>query len=138
LQENKKINVLLFDNASFGCINNLQMSQGVDSLCTESRFREGDNPIRKGEFMNIDYAMCARGYGFASYTAKTMAELEEAILDAKKQTKSTLIDIKVLPKTMTDGYGGWWNVGVSDMPYTKTGHSALEERLQKLLEARLY
>ncbi|NCA92368.1 3D-(3,5/4)-trihydroxycyclohexane-1,2-dione acylhydrolase (decyclizing) [bacterium] len=138
LQENKKINVLLFDNASFGCINNLQMGQGVDALCTESRFREGDNPIRKGEFMNIDYAMCAKGYGFVAYTAKTMAELEEALIDAKKQTKSTLIDIKVLPKTMTDGYGGWWNVGVSDMPYTERGVKALEERTTKLKEAKLY
>ncbi|MDE6372252.1 MAG: 3D-(3,5/4)-trihydroxycyclohexane-1,2-dione acylhydrolase (decyclizing), partial [Clostridia bacterium] len=39
IQEGIKINVLLFDNASFGCINNLQMGQGVDSLCTELRYR---------------------------------------------------------------------------------------------------
>ena len=39
-------------------------------------------------------------------------ELEEAIKDSLKQEVSTLIDIKVLPKTMTDGYGAWWHVGV--------------------------
>ena len=138
LQEGKKINVLLFDNASFGCINNLQMGQGVDALCTEARYREGDKPIREGNFMNIDYALSAKGYGYVTYTAKTMEELEFALKDALKQTKPTLIDIKVLPKTMTDGYGGWWNVGCSTLPRTDRGKNALKERKEKLSQARKY
>ncbi len=138
LQEGKKINVLLFDNGSFGCINNLQMSQGIDALCTESRYRDGDKPIRDGAFMNIDYAMCARGYGYVTYTAKTMEELKFAIEDSLKQTKPTLIDIKVLPKTMTDGYGGWWNVGCSDVPRNDGGKSALNDKNEHLKNARKY
>ena len=138
LQEGKKINVLLFDNASFGCINNLQMGQGIAALCTESRYRDGDKPIRDGEFMNIDYAACAKGYGYVTYTAKTMDELEAALIDSMKQTKPTLIDIKVLPKSMTDGYGGWWNVGCSDIPRTEKGKEALKEKTEHLLEARKY
>lgn len=138
LQEGKKINVMLFDNASFGCINNLQMGQGVDALCTEARFRDGDKPIREGEFMNIDYAMCARGYGYVTYTAKTMQELEDALKDSLKQTKPTLIDIKVLPKTMTDGYGSWWNVGCSDIPRNDGGKEALKDRTEHLNTARKY
>lgn len=138
LQENLKINVLLFDNASFGCINNLQMNQGVDSLCTEFRYRNGDNPIRKGEFINIDYAMCAAGYGFVTYTVKTAGELRKALRDSLKQTKSVLIDIKVLPKTMTDGYGGWWNVGVSDLPRNERAEKALAERRSHLKNAKKF
>ena len=138
VQEGKKINVLLFDNASFGCINNLQMGQGVDALCTELRYRDGDAPIRAGEFMNVDYAMCARGYGFVTYTAKTMDELRNALEDSLRQTKPVLIDIKVLPKTMTDGYGSWWNVGCSDVPRTEGGKKALAERKAHLNEARKY
>ena len=138
LQEGKKINVMLFDNASFGCINNLQMGQGVNALCTEARYRNGDEPIRGGEFMNIDYAACAKGYGYVTYTAKTMNELESAVLDSLKQTKPVLIDIKVLPKSMTDGYGGWWNVGCSDIPRTQKGKEALEEKTEKLAQARKY
>lgn len=138
IQEGKKINVMLFDNASYGCINNLQMGQGVDALCTELRYRDGNKPIRSGAFINIDYAMCARGYGFITYTAKTMEELEKAIIDSKKQTKPVLIDIKVLPKTMTDGYGGWWNVGVSDNPRTERGYAALATKSFNLNNAKQY
>ena len=35
IQEGKKINVVLFDNMSFGCINNLQMGNGMGSFVTE-------------------------------------------------------------------------------------------------------
>ncbi|MDE6758467.1 MAG: 3D-(3,5/4)-trihydroxycyclohexane-1,2-dione acylhydrolase (decyclizing) [Clostridia bacterium] len=138
LQEGIKMNVLLFDNASFGCINNLQMDQGVDSLCTELRYRDGDKPIREGKFMNIDYAMSARGYGFVTYTARNEQELRDAIADSLKQTTSTLIDIKVLPKSMTHGYDGWWNVGCTQAPRSQRGKSALANREKMLEKARKY
>ncbi|MDE6550229.1 MAG: 3D-(3,5/4)-trihydroxycyclohexane-1,2-dione acylhydrolase (decyclizing) [Clostridia bacterium] len=138
LQEGIKINVLLFDNASFGCINNLQMEQGVDSLCTELRYRQEGKPIREGKFMSIDYAMCAAGYGFKTYTARTVEELREALRDCVKQTLPTFIDIKVLPKSMTHGYGGWWHVGCTSNPRSERGEYVLQEREKKLDKARKY
>ena len=35
VQIGKKINVMLFDNASYGCINNLQVANGNASITTE-------------------------------------------------------------------------------------------------------
>ena len=35
-----KINVILFDNMAFGCINNLEIGHGMDSFGTEFRFRD--------------------------------------------------------------------------------------------------
>lgn len=138
LQEGLKINIMLFDNASFGCINNLQMGQGVDSLCTELRYRNGDAPIRKGKFMNIDYAMSAKGYGFTTYTAHNEEELRQAISASLKEQNSTLIDIKVLPKSMTHGYDGWWNVGCTQNPRTSKQKEALQEKQKMLEKARRY
>ncbi|MDE7215333.1 MAG: 3D-(3,5/4)-trihydroxycyclohexane-1,2-dione acylhydrolase (decyclizing) [Clostridia bacterium] len=138
LQEGIKMNVLLFDNASFGCINNLQMDQGVDALCTELRYRDGDKPIRGGKFMNIDYAMSAKGYGFVTYTARNEKELRDAIADSLKQTTSTLIDIKVLPKSMTHGYDGWWNVGCTKNPRSQKAKAALANKEKMLEKARKY
>ena len=124
VQEGVKINVMLFDNGGFGCINNLQMGKGVNSLATELRYRaEADTP-----FVPIDFAMSARAYGLKAFTARTPEELEAALEAAKKETGSVLIDIKVLPKTMTDGcVYGWWQTGVTHDPGNETQRAALDE-----------
>ena len=115
LQEGKKINVLLLDNAGFGCINNLQMGNGMGSFGTEFRYRNEATGLMNGDFMQINYAKIAEGYGGKGYSVKNLEELREALEDAKKQERSTLIEIKVMPKTMTKGYNSWWHVGVAEV-----------------------
>lgn len=137
LQEGKKINVLLFDNCGFGCINNLQMSNGIGNLATEFRYRDARGDLNGG-LIPIDYAAVAAGYGVKTYTALNAKELKEALEDAKKQTVSTLIDIKVLPKTMTDGYGSWWNVGLAEVTGEEAQKKAYEALMKKRQEARKY
>lgn len=131
LQYRQKINVMLFDNAGYGCINNLQMANGGGSFNCE--LRDSQNNI-----MTIDYAQVAEGYGCKVYRIHTQEELTEAIKDAKKQRTSTLFDIKVLPKTMSDGYGGWWNVGVSEVSNQSSVADVYEERKIKLSDAWKY
>ncbi len=137
LQEGKKINVLLFDNLGFGCINNLQMGNGIGNLATEFRYRD-ENGKLLGNLIPIDYAMVARGYGCKTYTATNLEELKFALEDAKKQTVSTLIDIKVLPKTMTDGYQSWWNVGLASTTSVPAQQKAYAELLENRAKARKY
>jgi 3D-(3,5/4)-trihydroxycyclohexane-1,2-dione acylhydrolase (decyclizing) len=131
IQYNKKINIVLFDNSGWGCINNLQMENGSDSFHTE--FRTHDNKI-----LTIDYAKVAEGYGAKTYRVNTVEGLKAALEDAKKQEVSTLIDIKVLPKTMTDGYDCWWNVGVAEVSHKESIQKAYEARKQKLEAAKQY
>lgn len=137
IQENKKINVLLFDNSGFGCINNLQMSNGIGNLATEFRKRD-ENGNLLGELFTIDFAKCASGYGVKTYTATTLEELEAALEDSKKQTVSTLIDIKVLPKSMTDGYGAWWHVGIASTSSKEGVNNAFKNKEENLRKARKF
>lgn len=137
LQEGKKINLLLFDNCGFGCINNLQMSNGIGNLATEFRYRNDKGELQGG-LIPIDFAKVAEGYGAKGYTVRTPEELEAALEDAKKQKVSTLIDIKVLPKTMTDGYNSWWNVGVAAVSEKPEGQAAYARVLEGREKARLY
>ncbi|AYE35025.1 3D-(3,5/4)-trihydroxycyclohexane-1,2-dione acylhydrolase (decyclizing) [Clostridium septicum] len=137
MQEHKKINILLFDNCGFGCINNLQMSNGIGSLATEFRYRDNNRKL-EGGLIPIDFAKAASGYGLKTYTAKTPLELKEALEDSKKQRVSTLIDIKVLPKTMTDGYGAWWHVGIAGKSEIEGVNKAFKEKENNLKDARKY
>ncbi|MBQ6065839.1 MAG: 3D-(3,5/4)-trihydroxycyclohexane-1,2-dione acylhydrolase (decyclizing) [Clostridia bacterium] len=137
IQEGKKINVLLFDNAGFGCINNLQMGNGIGNLATEFRKRD-ENGQLLGDILPIDFAMCAAGYGCKTYQVRTMEDLAFALEDSKKQTVSTLLDIKVLPKTMTDGYGAWWHVGIASTSSKESVREAYNEKAKNLSKARKY
>ena len=137
IQEHKKINVLVFDNCGFGCINNLQMNNGIGSLATEFRFRSEGGGL-DGGLLPIDYAKCAAGYGAKTYTARSLDELRAALTDAKRQDVSTLIDIKVLPKTMTDGYESWWHVGVASTSAKESVRVAYEAKEAMRKTARQY
>jgi len=138
IQEGLKINVILFDNAGYGCINNLQMGNGMGSFMTEFRLRNKKTGRLDGPIMQIDFAQSAAGYGAVTYTVRTMEELEQALEDAKKQTVSTLIDVKVLPKTMTDGYDSWWHVGVAEVSEKESIRQAYRDRMKQLEKARKY
>lgn len=132
IQENKKLNILLFDNCGFGCINNLQMGNGMGSFETEFRNRSSKKLIP------IDYAKSASGYGVKTYTVKTLDELRAALEDSKKQKISTLLDIKVLPKTMTNGYESWWHVGVAGVSEKESIKEAYISKEKELKKARKY
>lgn len=137
MQEHQKINICLFDNASFGCINNLQVGHGNKTLCTELRYRNKEGLF--GDFMNIDYAKVAEGYGCKGYTVRTMEELKAAFEDAKMiKNRPVLFDIKVLPKTMTDGYGSWWRVGDTEVSERPENLEAYKSHLEHVKDARKY
>jgi len=137
LMEGKKINVLLFDNSGFGCINNLQMSNGIGSLATEFRYRD-ENGKLEGNLVSVDYAQIARGYGAVAYTVRNLEELKLALEAAKKENISTLIDIKVLPKTMTGGYNAWWHVGIASSSNKSSVNKAYKDKEENLSKARKY
>ena len=132
IQENKKINVLLFDNCGFGCINNLQMGNGMGSFETEFRNRGSKKLIP------VDYAKVGEGYGLKTYTCRTIQELVDALEDAKKQDVACLFDLKVIPKTMTDGYESWWDVGIATTSEKESVRKACEGVMKGREEARLY
>ncbi|WP_422775879.1 3D-(3,5/4)-trihydroxycyclohexane-1,2-dione acylhydrolase (decyclizing) [Pseudomonas mediterranea] len=138
IQERRKINVVLLDNMAFGCINNLQMGNGMDSFGTEFRFRNPDTGKLDGGFVPVDFAMSAEAYGCKTYKVKTLDELQAALADARLQTVSTLIDIKVLPKTMIHGYLSWWRVGVAQVSTSARTNAVAKALNERLAQARQY
>ncbi|WP_343310035.1 3D-(3,5/4)-trihydroxycyclohexane-1,2-dione acylhydrolase (decyclizing), partial [Blautia celeris] len=136
MQERKKVNILVFDNCGFGCINNLEMNHGIGSIATEFRYTDGKKPT--GDLIPVDYAKIGEGYGLKTYTCRTIAELVAALEDAKKQDIACLFDLKVIPKTMTDGYESWWNVGIATTSDKDSVKKACEGVMTGRNESRAY
>ena len=137
VQENKKINIMLFDNSGWGCIENLQNGQGTDTFGT--RFtRRTESGFLDGEVIFTDYAKIAEGYGCKAYRITTDKDLYEALEDAKNQTVPTLFDIKVAHKSMTGGYDSWWRVGVAEVSESERVQECYEDMKANIEKARLY
>jgi len=137
IQEGVKTNILVFDNSGFGCINNLQMSNGMGSVGTEFRRRDAEGKL-SGSLITISFAKLAEGYGLKSYSCKNLQELEDAILDARSQELPCLFDLKIIPKTMTDGYESWWNIGIAEETQKESGRQAAASVMEERSKARAY
>ncbi|MCR2807687.1 3D-(3,5/4)-trihydroxycyclohexane-1,2-dione acylhydrolase (decyclizing) [Paenibacillus soyae] len=137
LQEGVKLTVLLFDNSGFQCIHNLQRGNGSDGFGNEFRFRDAATGQLNGSYMPMDFAAHARSFGAQAYTVRTAEQLREALLQAREETVSTLIEIKVLPGTNSDGYESWWRVdvpAVSASPKVEAAQRAMAAGIAKARE----
>lgn len=136
LQEGRKFTVLLFDNHGFQCIHNLQRGHGSDGFGNEFRYREAATGKLTGGYMPIDFAAHARSLGAKAYKANTPEELKEALLKAKEETVTTLIEIPVVPGTNTQGYESWWQVGVPEVSESEKVIAAHEEMKKNIQAAK--
>lgn len=138
MKEGIKINVMLFDNSGYQCILNLQRSQGIHDFANEFRYRNEATGRLDGNYVPVDFAAIGAGYGMKTYQVNNLDELKRAVKDAKKQTVSTLIDIKVLPGSMTGGYDSWWRVGVPEVSENKDVLEAHQKMQDQVNQARKY
>ena len=114
VQENKKIIVVVLDNAGFHCIDNLQHSQGISHFGNEWKSRDGQG-LLAGKSVQVDYAKNGESWGALGLRARTPEELAQAVKEALASKNSVVIDVKVSPKTMTHGYEAWWRVGTAQV-----------------------
>lgn len=138
VQEGLRVHFCLFDNSGWGCIENLQNNQGNDTFGTVFRRRNPQTGELDGDVLPVDFAMNARAYGLKTYTIRTVEELRAALKDALTQPLPVLYDIKVLPKSMTDGYESWWRVGVAEVSEQPRVQAAYNDLMAHVKETRDY
>jgi 3D-(3,5/4)-trihydroxycyclohexane-1,2-dione acylhydrolase (decyclizing) len=133
LQERQKMTILLFNNNGHQCIHNLQRSQGIDTFGTVFRYREEETGDLTGDYVDIDFIKVAEGYGAKTFRARTIDELKQAVAASRLETQTTLIEISVLPGTMTEGYANFWRVGTASVSESEAVHEAYQ-RLDKTIQ----
>jgi len=114
------------------------LSAESGSFGTEFRFRNPETGKLDGGFVPVDFAMSAAAYGCKTYKVNTVEQLQDALADARLQTVSTLIDIKVLPKTMIHKYLSWWRVGVAQVSTSARTDAVAKTLNERLAKARQY
>jgi 3D-(3,5/4)-trihydroxycyclohexane-1,2-dione acylhydrolase (decyclizing) len=138
VQEGIKITILLFDNAGFGCINNLQMGHGMGSFGTENRRRNPETGQLDGPLVKVDFAKNAESYGCRAWRVNDEQSLLAALEASALHPGPTLLDIKVLPKTMTHDYEAWWRTGDAQTASSGSVTDAAAKTLAMLKRARQY
>lgn len=138
IQEGLKVNIMVFDNKGWGCIENLQNNQGTKTFGTVFRARNPKTGMLDGGDIPIDFAKIGEGYGAKGYTIHTVEELKAALADAKKQDRCCVFDMKVIPGSMTPGYESWWRVGVAETAFDHKVVDCWKDMQQHIKEARDY
>jgi len=138
VQEGVKMYVMLFDNHGFQVIDNLQTNQGISSYANEWRKRDASTGLLSGDYVEIDFAAQAAGYGVTTYSVRTLEELRSAFAQAETVQGPVLFDIKVTEKSMTHGYESWWRVGVPEVSASKTVLEARKDLEDHLKQVREY
>lgn len=134
LKERTKITVLLLDNSGYQCIKNLQMAHGSVGFGNEFRYRENETGRLTGDITPVDFKKYAEALGVKAVHAANADELRSALEAAKLEPETALIEVKVLPGTMTDGYHTWWRVGVPEVSNCETtakSSAAMQEDVRK-------
>ena len=138
IQEGIKINVILFNNHGFDCIDNLQISQGIPHFGCQFRYRTSKSDRLDGEVLPIDFAMNAQSYGCQSWSVSSAEAFEVAFKEAKNSPVSTLIEVHTAPKSMTHGYSTWWRVGTPEVSPKKAVVNAAKEMKKDTVKAKLF
>ena len=138
LKEHVKINIVLLDNSGYQCIKNLQIAHGSAGFGNEFRFREESTGRLTGDFTAVDFKKYAEALGVKAFYAEDANQLSFSLEKARSETVSTLIEVKVLPGTMTGGYHSWWRVGVPEVSNCKATQESHLEMAREISKARAY
>ncbi len=124
-----KLIVLVLDNRGFGCINRLQQSTGSAS------FNNLLQTARHVTLPAIDFVKHAESLGALTTKAASIAELETAITEARKTSRTHVIVIDTDPMVSTDAGGHWWDVAVPEVSQREAVRAA-RKAYEKALETQ--
>tara|TARA_Y100001970_G_scaffold285245_1_gene404412 strand:+ start:629 stop:2473 length:1845 start_codon:yes stop_codon:yes gene_type:complete len=120
---NHKLIIIVCDNGGHAVINRLQLYKGGKEFNCLFESSKVNN------LKSVDFAKHAQSLGAIGENVKSIAELEEAFLRAKKSKSTYVISIK------TDGYqwlegSAFWESPTLQKPVTKQNKQALKDHLE--------
>ncbi len=125
-----KLIVILCDNGGFAVINRLQNFKGVPS------FNNQIEDCKIVEEFRVDFAAHAASMGALTRKVESLTDLEDAIRWAKKNDRTTLIEVKTDAYQWTPG-DAWWDVGVPEVSTRAAVKKARKEQAEGRKKQRI-
>jgi 3D-(3,5/4)-trihydroxycyclohexane-1,2-dione acylhydrolase (decyclizing) len=125
IQEGIKYNIILLNNNGFGSIGALSQSLGGQRFGTKYRHRNPDTGQLDGKPLGVDFSQNARSLGAHVIEADSIDSFKEALFEAKKQSKTTVITIDTDLYSSVEGYA-WWDVAVAETSKIDSVNKAYE------------
>ncbi|HEX6652633.1 MAG TPA: thiamine pyrophosphate-dependent enzyme, partial [Thermoleophilaceae bacterium] len=101
-QEGLKITILVVENGGYQSIHGLQRARTGRSFGLEFG-------------VDVDYAANARSLGCAAFAVSSIAELRQALDEARLETGPVVIVARVEPRRLMIDSDCWWDVGVAEL-----------------------
>ncbi len=115
VQEGLKVTVLLMDNHGYQVIRRLQMATVGTSYGLEFRNRGSASREWDGDYLPLDFLKLGEGMGARAWHVESEAELEQALREARAETRSCLIQIEIEMHEFGPSSEVWWDVAPAEV-----------------------
>lgn len=133
IQEGVKLTVVLLDNHGFQSIGGLSQAIGNKHFGVRYKQRNLKTGHLDGANVPIDFAANARSLGAHVIPVRDIPQLKSALVEARRQTRSTVIVIETDAEKRAPGYDSWWDVPiaeVSSLAAVKQARQAFEQAVK--------
>jgi 3D-(3,5/4)-trihydroxycyclohexane-1,2-dione acylhydrolase (decyclizing) len=114
VSEGIKIIVVLVVNHGFQSIGALSESVGVERFGTKYRYRD-ESGLLGGDTLPVDLAMNAESLGAVVLRATSIAQLRDALKQARENDVTTVVHIETDPLVPAPESKSWWEVPVAQV-----------------------
>jgi len=115
LQENLKITLVLSENHGFQSIHGHQKAHVGHSLGNEFRSRRTSSNRLEGDYVKIDLAKTAEGFGAKTWRTTTPESFRTALRAARQETGPCVIVVETEPMRRLPGSGVWWDIAAAEV-----------------------
>jgi 3D-(3,5/4)-trihydroxycyclohexane-1,2-dione acylhydrolase (decyclizing) len=136
LQEGCKINIVVLDNHGFSSIGGLARACGNRGMGTEYRYRK-DGRL-EGAPIPVDFVANAKSLGADACRAHTREDLRKALLEAKKNLKTSVVVIDTDYAQRVPGYESWWDVPIAEVSEVESVQAARVKYVEAKKKERVF
>ncbi|MEX0778929.1 MAG: 3D-(3,5/4)-trihydroxycyclohexane-1,2-dione acylhydrolase (decyclizing) [Balneolales bacterium] len=138
IQEGYKLNIVLINNHGFSSIGGLSKSIGSEGFGTNYRYRDTGTQQLDGNQLPVDFAKNAESLGALVIEAKTVNELQKALVTSKQADRTTVIVLETDKDDKVPGFESWWDVPIAEVSDNAAIQDARKEYEKSILKEKNY